>query len=576
MRRTRASVWIARAVVLLAAAVLVRVLREVYFVRDVTPSVEGQLGVRYWEIVRTSFARGDGFPLWDRSQCGGWPFLANPDAPLLSGAIAGVLRIHGDVMSRWTITFEMLAGLLGTYLWGRRALELGRIASFFAGALFVSSGFVAFELTYRSHFLPFALIPWVLVLARLGERDLRAAIGAGAVLAIIVLEGGVLLPLGAALVALVVCELPQLLRRNGGLCRVLSSVGVTLVSFALFSAIKLIPTLVQLSRNPRRFKELDQMNWGQVATALGENELLRALGTAYHRDEYRAYVGVLAIGMAIAGAGTAIILKPRRFEATLLAIVALLLARGVFGPFAPYVLLSKLPLFQQINVPSRWLGLAGLGIAVCAAVAVDVAIKAVKRPVLISLVLVAAGLAVYDPLVAARKTSIVYPPDPFLPRPDPPAQPYKMTPGEDLGRRAEYPARNVGVANCYKLGLDYPEATGYVFGPVPQASVEGDAGKVSAQVHQDRYELDVDLRRPGIVRINQNFDPDFHASLGEARRGRTGLLEVALPAGASHVTVAYRPKGLLVGLCLSLLGVVGAVSALVFLGRRRSGAAAKK
>jgi hypothetical protein len=258
----------------------------------------------------------------------------------------------------------------------------------------------------------------------------------------------------------------------------------------------------------------------------------------------------------------------------LLAVFSLLLARGVFGPFAPYVLLSKLPLFEQINVPSRWLGLAGLGIAVCAAVAVDVAINAVKRPLLVMLVVVAAGLAIYDPLVAARKSSVVYAPEPFLPRPEPPAQPYKMTPGEDLARRAEYPARNVGVANCYKLGLDYPEATGYAFGAVPQASVEGDAGKVTAVVHQDRYELDVDLRRPAIVRINQNFDPDFHASIGEARRGRTGLLEVSLPAGASHVTLSYRPKGLLVGLCLSVLGAVGAVALLVLSAKRRSGRAA--
>jgi hypothetical protein len=573
MRRTRASTWIARAVVALAAIVLVRVLREAYLAHDVTPGVEGQLGVRYWEIVRTSFARGDGFPLWDRSQCGGWPYLSNPDAPLLSGAIAGLFRIHGDVMSRWTITVSLISGLLGTYVWGRRALELGRIASFVAGALFVSSGFVAFELTYRSHLLPFALIPWVLVLVRLGEQDLRAAIGAGAVLAVMVLEGGILLPLAAAILAVVVCELPQLFVRRAGPKKVAVSLGITAASFALLSAVKLVPTLVQLSRNPRRFHEIDQMNWGQVASALGENEVLRALGS-YHRDEYRAYVGALAIGMAIAGVGTAIILKPRRFDAALLTIAGLLVARGMFTQSAPYALLSKLPIFQYVNVPSRYLGLAVLGIAACAAIAIEVAMRAVKRPILISIVLVAAFLAVADPVSAARKISVSYPPVPFLPRPDPAPQPYKIT-SDDLARRAEFPSRNVGVANCYKLGLDYPEGTGYALGPVPQASVDGN-GKVTAQVHQDRYELDVDLHRPSVVRINQNYDPDFHASVGEARRGRTGLLEIALPAGAAHVTVAYRPKGLLAGFSATVIGALCVIAAVVFLRRRSAAGATKK
>jgi hypothetical protein len=564
LRRSRASTWIARAVVVLAAIVLVRFLREAYLARDVTPALEGQLGVRYWEIVRTSFARGDGFPLWDRSQCGGWPFLSNPDTPLVSGAIAGLFRIHGDVMSRWTITIALISGLLGTYAWGRRALELGRVASFVAGALFVSSGFVAFELTYRSHLLPFALIPWVLVLVRMGEQDLRAAIGAGAVLAVMVLEGGILLPLAAAMLAIVVCEVPQLFDRKAGPKRVAKSLGITAVSFGLLSAVKLVPTLVQLSRNARRFHEVDQMNWGQVASALGENEVLRALGT-YHRDEYRAYVGVLAIGMAIAGAGTAIILKPRRFDAALLAIAGLLVARGLFMPSAPYAILVKLPIFQYVNVPSRFLGLAVLGIAACAAVAIDVAMRAVKRPILVSLVLVAAVLAVADPVSAARKSSMTYPPAPFLPRPDPAASAYKIT-NDDLNRRAEFPARNVGVLNCYKLGLEYPEATGYALGPVAQASV--DDGKVTAQVHQDRYELDVDLRHPGVVRINQNFDPDFHASAGEARRGRSGMLEVALPAGASHVTVSYRPQGLIAGAVASLVGLALSVLAFVLVARQ--------
>jgi hypothetical protein len=566
-KKVRVSAWIARAIVVIAAVVLVRSLRDAYFVRNVTPALEGQLGVRYWEIVRTSFARGDGFPLWDRSQCGGWPYLGNPDTPVVSGLFAGIFGIHGDVMSRWMLSLGLFAGLLGTYAWCRRALLLGRFASFFAGALFVSSGFVAFELLIRSHFLPFALLPWVLLFARLGERDLRMGIAAGAVLALIVLEGGILFPFCATLLALLLSELTRIFHKEGGLGRVGAALGATFGSFFLLSGVKLVPTLVQLSRHPRKLHEVDQMSWGQVATVLGENDLLRALGTAYHRDEYRAYVGALAIGMAIAGAGTAIILKPRRIEVALIGIVSLLVARGVLSPLAPYVLLSKLPLFDQLSVPSRWLGLVDFALAACGAVAIDEAIKAVKKPFLVAVIVGVAALAVYDPFLAAKKTSTLYAPEPFLPRPDPAPQPYKLTAGEDLARRAEYPARNVGVANCYKLGLDYPEATGFWLGPVPQAVVDGD-GKVTAVVHQDRYDLDVDLRKPSIVRIDQTWDPDFRASLGEVRKGRSGLLEVALPAGAAHVSVRYRPAGYVFGLTATIVGILGAIGVAGWLTRK--------
>jgi uncharacterized membrane protein YfhO len=97
---------------------------------------------------------------------------------------------------------------------------------------------------------------------------------------------------------------------------------------------------------------------------------------------------------------------------------------------------------------------------------------------------------------------------------------------------------------------------------------DADAGKVSAVVHQDRYELDVDLRRPAVVRIDQTWDPDFRASVGEVRKGRSGMLEVALPAGAAHVVVRYRPAGYLFGLTATIVGSLGAIALLVWIARK--------
>ncbi len=492
-RRRLVATWAMRALVVAAAFLLVRALRDVYLTRDVTPGLEGQLGVRYWEVARASFARGDGFPLWERSNCGGWPFLANPDTAIVSSFVGGLLGIHGDVMSRWVGALSLVIALLGTYAWCRVSLGVGRIAAFWAGALVVSSGFFAFELLYRSHFLPLCLLPWVLTLARLGERDLRAAVGAGAVLALMVLEGGILYPLGFTLVALALCEGPRLFAREAGPRRVLPMLGAALASFVLLAGVKLVPTAIQLARHPRIVREADQLGWAHVATVLGENELLRNLGLAYARDEYRAYVGALAIGMAIAGAGTAIILRPRRPEVPILLLGALLVARGAFSEHAPYRLLTKLPWLDQLAVPGRFLGLAVFGVAAAGAVALDRAIVAVKRPHLVAILVAVAALGIYDPASAARKTQTLYPTQPFLPRPDPEPQPFHVVAGEDLPKKATYPARNLGCASCYALGLGYPAGTALWLGPGPQAKVDGGAGTVTAEVHGDAWILDVDL-----------------------------------------------------------------------------------
>ena len=68
-------------------------------------------------------------------------------------------------------------------------------------------------------FVPFAFIPWVLYFARIGETDLRGAIGVGATLALMAIEGGTY-PVPFAIVALAVTETPRMFTRAVGPVRV--------------------------------------------------------------------------------------------------------------------------------------------------------------------------------------------------------------------------------------------------------------------------------------------------------------------------------------------------------------------
>lgn len=556
-RLTRAAMSaIAVTLVSIAAALIVR---WYSVTKDFTVPADGQFGVRYWEVARNAFLRGDGFPLWDRAVCAGIPFLGNPDTPLVSSFVAGLFRIHGDTMHRWYPTVFAGLGVAGTFLWARRALLVGWLPAVFAGVLFVASGFVSLHGAVRMPFAPFMAIPWVLYLAYAGEKDLRAACGAGAVLGLMLLEGG-LFPFCYALVALAVTTAPRFFAKEATAVGLLRMLGLVALTALLIGAIKIVPVMTQLARAPRVIKELDHGPWSDIIPMLGDSDRGAMPGRTYHVNEFRGYIGPLAFGMAIAGAGVCLILKPRRLGVALLFFVAIALTRGAFSPSAPWTLLTKLPAFDQLQVPSRFVVLVDLAAAVAAAIALDAGANAVsKRPLLLIPLMIAGLGALYDPIAAGQKALKTNTTDPWLPRPDPTAGKYHLVPGEDFGRMATYPARNVGAPACHKA-WPYPEGNGYAIGDVPQATA--DNGRVTlAEVHQNRTVIDATLGAAGAIHLNQSFDPDFVTNVGQVKRSPRGTLDIVVPAGTHHLEVRYRPAGLsvgLVGLGFGLLTLVGA------------------
>ncbi len=351
-RRRRA--WtnaVSLALVIALAVVFALLVRAWPLQKDLTVPSDGQFGIRYWEVARTSFARGDGFPLWDRAICAGLPFLGNPDTQLVSSFVAGVFGVHGDTMSRWYPTLGAALAVIGTYLWARRALSVSFVPACVAGALFAASGFLSLHGAVRMVFVPFTLIPWALWLAHEAERDVRGAVGLGAVLGLMLLEGG-LYPFCFAVIALVAISVPRAFTAGAG--TVFRVASIALVVCLLVAAIKILPTMAQLSRAPRLVRELDAGPFTDLIAMLGDADRGAMPGRNYHVNEFRGYVGPLAFGMAIAGAGVALILKPRRVDLAVLLLLAATLTRGRFAEYAPFALLTKLPVFDQLQVPSRF------------------------------------------------------------------------------------------------------------------------------------------------------------------------------------------------------------------------------
>jgi hypothetical protein len=530
----------------------------------------GENGMRHWEAAVASFARGDGYPLWDRTTCGGGPGLADPESLLLSSLVAGTFGIRGDVMGRWYPTLAMTLAVAGTYLWCRRALSIGRIGSSWAGVVFVASGFVVLQTSQRMLFVPFLFIPWVLYLARAGEKSLIAAAGAGVVLATMIFEGG-LLPFMEAMVALLLVTAPRFVAR-AHLREAARMLGIAMLVCFLVAGVKLYPVMVQMLRWPTGVKGgLDALKWQELMPIFVDKERYDGLaGHGFHFNEYRAYVGPAVLGSAIAGAGAAIILKPRRWGLVVLVFGGLLFMRGAYSPTAPYKLMFDVFRWNALVVPSRFAVIALLGIAAAGAVAIDAALERVgHRRVLAAIVLVVAFVSARDPIVEANKVSKVQGVEPWLPRSEKSDAPYRIVDG---GRMQELPARNAGTMACERI-LDTPHATALAIGDVPQVTPEApDAGALTSIVtKQNGYTFHAALNRAAVVHVNTSWDPDWTTNVGTIRRAPNGQLDVALPAGSNDVVLHYSPRGFVSGMLATITGLllVLGIAAWPLLARRR-------
>jgi hypothetical protein len=427
-------------------------------------------------------------------------------------------------------------------------------------------------------FVPFALIPWALVLARLGEDDVRAAAGVGVMLGLAAIEGGTY-PLPYMIVALAVVEGPRVLSPRVGPLRIARLTGIAIAVFALLAGVKLYPELIQLARHPRHFHEAESQTWSELIPMFLDNRSGQFPGHLYVQDEYRAYIGPTAMGFALAGVGAALILKPRRWDIVLLAIVGLLLTRGRYSEASPYALLTRLPVYEQLRVPSRFAVLALFGMAAGGGVALEAALTQVarKRPVLQAIVLAVAAFAIYDPIYSVEKMQKTWATEPMLPRPDPAPHAYRMEYGTDFFQKgAEYPARNMGATVC-NIAWNYPEGTGFMLGDRPQAYVDNpQLGAVTrVKASQNAYDVEVTMNAPGAVHFITDHDPDWRTDVGEVRRNPNGQLDVWLPAGKQSVRVRYRPAGLVAGASASIAGVALVMAVMVMARKRRRGVVRK-
>jgi hypothetical protein len=549
-----------------------------------------------WEATRVALSTFHQFPSWNPYHCGGIVLYQDPQSPFPGPMfLLTFFWLPTPIAIKLWVLAHLLVGALGA-----RALVKDRggngAEQILAATVMAASGFVA-QHTGGGHlsFTPFLFFPYMLWSFRRALGDVRYVVVAAGLLALAAIEGGTYpVPLMAfGLVIESVARLGSASDRRG-LARALPWLGVL---FVLFVGVRMIPVVHYLREHPRLVPLDDQLTLGEVLSFWVTRDHARAVaGHPYVWPEYDAYVGIVPAVLMLAGVLVAIYARDedrraRRIDLALFAGLVWAALGNIPGP-SLFGLLHQLPIYASLRVPSRFLGPAMVGFGLLAVSALVAARAAAARRALQPRAARAAGvaevvlvLAIAVDVVAINQRVMQQGIDPPLPRARAASDFFQDT-AADYGRFPAFPVAGHGTRSCY-TPIEWKPAAGLVDGRQAQAWAQpAAAGTVKpARWSPNAIELDVHLDTDALVVVNQNYETGWRASLAaggsatvgawvaagnrfwdvRARpgelpaQGAIGLLAVQLPRGDHHLTLRHRPRGLWLGLVMTLAGIALAV-----------------
>jgi hypothetical protein len=502
------------------------------------------------------------WPLYNPFMCGGEPQLANPQSIAGSPAFLFVALFGTAVGERLMFVCFVALGLDGMFRLSR-ALGADRAAALCAAIVFGLSGWVVLHFGVgHVSFFGATLIPYAILFYLRAREDRFWAIALGAVMALVVAQGGTSTAAMAALALAAVALADAVVERTAKPFVIL---GLGAVAALLLGAYRLLPALEFAVDHPRHVTESD---------AQSPLELLRAAfvwagngklpGHRYAVHEYGWRISYLAWPFVLLG------LRVPRLRRIALALffVGAAIAMGDFVSHGPWWLMRHLPVLRDLRVPSRYALLCALGVALLCGAGLSPLMERLRTRRLV-VCLVVAAFATEGAVYANTHLAHVF----DLPPPPIGHAAFHQEKGH-WSRMLEMVFANTGDIGCDEEA-PLTRAAALDVGLVPQVRLDDpSAGTVSLRLQTpDRIVADVVIDRPSTLLVNLNWNEHWHSDVGEVVRFGDkwpadhdgGRLGVRLPAMHGVVTLRYRPRTFAMGLVVSLLSVAG----VAFLTRRR-------
>ena len=589
------------------------------------------------EVARTTVADYGEAPLWNPYMCGGEVALANPQSTTWSPNFLLSLAAGTPLGLKLGLVLLLFCAIHGTFLVSLR-LGTSLTGALFAAAAYGTCGWFAMHLSQgHPNFGGAALYPYLLYAYRRAvDDDLRYSLFAAAIVAwLIGLGGTYTVPL--ALLLLGTVTLSDVIADRS--LRPVAVAALTGLFAAGFAAPRLLPLLEFVRHHPRHVAESDSMNALDLLRAFfaWRQTLAPVDGHVYWWHEYCCHLPYLAFPLALVGALRPFDdLRARRWEllpaaaaliwalftialpdvdrwlgrhilfyrdayhllgvaALLLAtrrgsrpgarfapvfIVALGIAVGRAWPYGPWWLLRKLPVFEDLRVPPRYLILAALPLCLWAGCGLDELRRFASRlPRWLGERRLAAAL-----FVVATVEGIGFAVVPYLgvftqigERTTAPGarQDFHQERG-DIRWMLGGVLNHFGTLDCDE---EAPLQRGELDSGHPRDGVDQvrlldpSAGTIAPRDWSpNRLVFTVDLARPTDVIVNQNWNEHWTSHPGEVK-SVAGRLAAAAPAGRYELTLRYRPRSYDLGRRLFAVALLLAMAmALAPLLRRRRGA----
>ena len=523
----------------------------------------------YEVAARESVTRWHQAPLWDPYYCGGMYALGTPQARFVSPTFLLTL-LFGETRGESLTVFTMLiVGLEGTF---RYARDRGatRFGALLAAPIFGLGGIFAISpsLGWIS-FFSYELLPWMALGVRRAARGERRGVIVLAVAAAwcVGFGGTYAAPMAVLWCALEVVEGVAVRIRRRPLLEVGTGVGVAAAAAVLavgLAAVRLWPIAETMQTAPRIIGGTPGNSWTILVRMFFFP--LRA-----DSDDGEFYVGFFVVPAVLLG-----LARRRSIGLAIGAVLWVWLSAGYALSPSLFAALRELPLYTTLRYPERFLVLLGLAAATLAARGISLLEAYVRTPrarastrrrqrVALGALFVASMALVVGvgPLVAQHTLHAGS--RPLAGTAQPPAQDGAFH--QSRGNRwalAYYEPMQRGSLSCWEA-YPVPESP-LLRGDLANEErvVEAGAGTVTERSWTpNAIDLDVSLKRPATIAINQNWHPGWRSNLGEVRSDR-GLLTVSLPEGDHDLSLRFAPRSATGGALASLV----AAAALAFVGWR--------
>lgn len=513
VRRKRRWVGVA-GIAVLSLGASAALWREMFDSGDRTGFGDWQHFFMLWEASRVAVERYGELPLYNPYDCGGITLWGNPQLQTYSPWFLLVLAIGTTWATKIGVFLHTAIAVAGAYLFARNEVDLGRVASVFASVVWACGGFFAWHgAGGHAAFLPFCYAPWLLLAWRAAARDLRWSAAVAGIFALTLSEGGVYPPAFFALLLgfdAFVRLLDPASRRGVLLAGVVSAaVAIPLSAFRLLAVRELLADtggrhvpdhdIVRPELLFRMFLDPERGPW-------------RVEGNEYVWAEYASYIGPIAFALASIGL-VVVLARPGQRWIGLGALVFGATMIGHVTDYAPFAILRSIPVYDSLRVPSRYVVLATLYLALAGGVAIESLVAWLDRSRLhrwidwtrpaLPIVIVAGALA--HLLWINGKNADLWNGPPLTT--EEPTGPFQLQhPGEYGARYAQYPQRNRGTPGCY-TAFTFEPASLLRWGPQPQWIVQtGDADVRETGWTTNTWSLDVRARSTSRVTLNRNFD----------------------------------------------------------------------